>query len=137
MPGTLSNVPGAETEVFFPGEKGLLWTDVIVSGTLDNPREDLTQRLIAAAGMRMFELLPETGELALKYSGRVLDGEFADLISENGDEVIRQGKALLEQGKALIDKDGKLSEEAEELLRQGEDAVRGLGGLLDSLRSRE
>ncbi len=71
VPGTLSNIPGAETDVFKPGELGLLWTDLRVSGTLDDPEEDLTERLIEAAGLRMFDRIPESGEKVLKFTRSV------------------------------------------------------------------
>jgi len=67
-PGTLSHIPGAETKVFIRGEKGLLWSPLRITGTMDNPEEDLSKRMIAAAGERMFELVPETGLLALKFA---------------------------------------------------------------------
>lgn len=67
-PGTLSHIPGAETKVFLRGEKGLLWSPLHITGTMDDPKEDLSERMIAAAGERMFELVPETGVLALKFA---------------------------------------------------------------------
>lgn len=73
VPGILSHVPGAEEKVFLPSNNankmGLLWTNVNVSGTTDFPREDLTARLIAAAGDRLFEIVPETGKKVLLFSG--------------------------------------------------------------------
>ena len=49
-PGTLATIPGAETDVFLPGERGLVWAPLRITGTLDDPKEDLTDRLIDAAG---------------------------------------------------------------------------------------
>jgi hypothetical protein len=77
IPGTLARIPGAETKVFLPGERGLLWTSLHVTGTLDNPEEDLTNRLIAAAGMRMFELVPETGEHVLRFTQNAMSADAA------------------------------------------------------------
>lgn len=71
-PGTLSRIPGAETVVFQPGPSGLLWTPLRITGTLDDPREDLSERLIAAAGVRMFEIIPETGERVLRHTRTLL-----------------------------------------------------------------
>lgn len=76
-PGTLSTIPGAETDVFLPGERGLLWTPLHITGSLDDPKEDLTDRLIAAAGQRMFDQIPETGEKVIKFTQSVL-GESPD-----------------------------------------------------------
>jgi len=75
-PGTLAAIPGAETVVFHPGERGLLWTPLRLSGTLDDPQEDLSERLIAAAHSRMFDVIPETGEKVLKFTRSIL-GESA------------------------------------------------------------
>jgi hypothetical protein len=124
-PGTLARIPGAETKVFVPGERGLLWTDVRVTGTVDDPREDLSERLILAAGLRMFEVLPETGEKVLKYTNRVVDPEVVGrLTGENG--LIDQGRGLIESGKGLLDGEGDLLDKAGETLRQGTDVVRGV-----------
>ena len=71
-PGTLATIPGAETDVFLAGERGLLWAPLRITGTLDDPDEDLTDRLVAAAGARMFDVLPETGERVIKYSRTLL-----------------------------------------------------------------
>jgi len=90
-PGTLSRIPGAETVVFQSGDHGLLWTTLRVSGTLDEPNEDLTNRLIAAAGMRMFEILPETGERVLRNT-RTLLGELPQNAVERALDVLGRGK---------------------------------------------
>lgn len=95
LPGTLANIPGAETHVFTPGEKGLLWAPLRLTGTLDKPREDLSDRLIAAAGMRMLETLPETGEKVIKYTRSV--------IGDNPSKTVEKG---VEKGVELIEKSG-------------------------------
>lgn len=71
-PGTLAAIPGAETVVFLPGERGLLWSPLHISGTLDDPQEDLSERLVAAAHNRMFDVIPETGEKVLKFTRSIL-----------------------------------------------------------------
>lgn len=72
VPGVLSNIPGAEEKIFLPennaNKMGLLWTNVNLSGTTKSPREDLTARLVAAAGERLFEIIPGKGKKALKFS---------------------------------------------------------------------
>ncbi len=105
VPGTLSHIPGAETKVFLRGDKGLLWAPLHITGTVDNPKEDLTDRMIAAAGERMFELVPETGKMALKFAhdstvefpgkavdaaGKILNGDPASAVEE-GVGIIRDG----------------------------------------------
>ncbi len=71
-PGTLAAIPGAETVVFLPGERGMLWSPLHISGTLDDPEEDLTKRLMDAAQNRMFDVIPETGEKVLKFTRSIL-----------------------------------------------------------------
>lgn len=102
-PGTLAHLPGAETKVFQPGELGLLWTPLAISGTLDSPQEDLSERLIAAAGERMFEIVPETGQWALKYSGQAI-GESTRLILENQGVILDSGQKILDQANGLLRK---------------------------------
>lgn len=101
-PGTLARIPGAETEVFQAGERGLMWTTLRITGTLDKPREDLTDRLIAAAGGRMFELLPETGEKVIRYS-RTLAGDAAPKVIEEGVRVLEQGQDIIRGANGVLD----------------------------------
>jgi hypothetical protein len=94
VPGTLSRIPGAETDVFQPGELGLLWTPLHVTGTLSDPKEDLTNRLIEAAGLRMFDMVPESGEKVFKFTKSVL--------GENPSETIGKGIEIIEKGEDVI-----------------------------------
>lgn len=103
-PGTLARIPGAETHVFAPGERGLLWTPLRITGTLDDPKEDLTDRLISAAGLRMFDVIPETGEKVIKFS--------RSLIGETPGKAVDQGVKIIERGA---------------------DVVEGVGGVLDGI----
>lgn len=57
-PGTLQWIPGAEQKVFVTAEDGFLWTPVRLTGTLDEPSEDLTSRLIAGAVEKLVEDVP-------------------------------------------------------------------------------
>lgn len=93
-PGTLANIPGAETDVFLPGERGLLWTPLRITGTLDDPKEDLTDRLIAAAGLRMFDVIPETGEKVIKFTRSV--------IGENPSKAVDQGMKIIDEGTKAV-----------------------------------
>ncbi len=111
VPGTLKNIPGAETDVFKPGSHGLLWTDLHVTGTLEDPEEDLTDRLVDAAGMRMFENLPETGDQVLKFSKSVL--------GEAPDRAIEESRKLLER--------------SDDVIREADDVIRGAGGVIKGL----
>jgi len=93
-PGTLASIPGAETDVFIAGERGLLWAPVRVTGTLDDPKEDLTERLITAAGLRMFEQLPDSGEKVIKFTRSV--------IGSDSNKVLYKGVKIIEENADLI-----------------------------------
>lgn len=101
VPGTLANIPGAETHVFKSGRFGLLWAPIHVTGTLSEPKEDLTQRLTDAAGARMFELLPETGEQVFKFTRNAL-GESPIKIIENGTDVIEKSGDVIKGAGGII-----------------------------------
>lgn len=107
-PETLSGIPGANNRVFVesnPGAPpGLQWTRVHIVGTLDAPMEDLSSRLIGAAGMSLLLdtpgaivgqgaetlLKPVLGEDAAKLPGKVING--ASGVIENG---VNAGSGLL------------------------------------------
>jgi len=97
MPGTLAHIPGAETKVFVRGDKGLLWSSLRITGTIDDPQEDLSDRMIAAAGERMFELVPETGMMALKFAHDSATQLPAKAL-ETGVDVIREGSDTIQEG---------------------------------------
>lgn len=107
LPGTLSHIPGAEDKVFLPGKEGMSWATVIIGGTADNIEEDLTERLIAAAGDRMFELIG--GQQVLKFGGKAIE-EFSkngaagvvDHGRKTGEDLAGQGLQLLEAGAGAI-----------------------------------
>ena len=101
-PGTLATIPGAETDVFVPGERGLLWAPLRVTGTLDNPEEDLTGRMITAAGIRMLENFPESSEKVLEIAESLLGGSSSKTmdegikILEDRSETVREVTGILE-----------------------------------------
>ncbi len=120
VPGTLSTIPGAETHVFMPGTHGLLWAPLHITGTLDDPKEDLTNRLVEAAGLRMFEQIPETGEQVLKFTRNAL--------GETPAVVIEQGRVLLDAGGKVIENSDKLIDGGEKVIEEAEGIFRGLLG---------
>lgn len=107
-PETLSGIPGANNRVFVESNPaappGLQWTRVRILGTLDAPLEDLSSRLIGAAGMSLLLdtpgtivgqgaetlLKPVLGEDAAKLPGKVING--ATGVIENG---VNAGTGLL------------------------------------------
>ncbi len=109
-PETLRWIPGADSRVFVEnnpaGPPGMLWTRLRVAGTLDLPLEDLSARLLGAAGMSLLfdtpgkilqqdaaELLkPIVGEDSAKVPGKMIDG--AGGLLENG---VNTGAGLINQ----------------------------------------
>lgn len=100
-PGTLAQIPGAEEDVFSPGERGLLWAPMHLTGTLDDPKEDLSERLMAAAGARMFEIIPATGVKVLKYTQQAV--EEAATGSGVVNKAVEAGGKVLETGSGAVD----------------------------------
>ncbi|MGJ8643948.1 MAG: hypothetical protein ACSHX9_11110 [Luteolibacter sp.] len=95
VPGLLANLPGAETHVFKPGERGMLWTPVHITGTIDDPEEDLSERLIIAAGFRILDGLPQGADKVVEITKSVL--------GENPEEVLDKGKKIIDEGEKVID----------------------------------
>ena len=89
-PGTMRWIPGAERLVFTEERDGFLWAPMSLAGTLAEPREDLSARLIAAAGEAVISDLPagvlDAAQELLKPGGEK---------SGNGN-LIDQGKKALE-----------------------------------------
>jgi len=54
-PTSLRWIPGSQARVFTVERNGYVWTPVRVTGQLDNLKEDLSQRLITAAGTEILE----------------------------------------------------------------------------------
>ncbi|MDX1679920.1 MAG: hypothetical protein R3242_04235 [Akkermansiaceae bacterium] len=108
-PGTLASIPGAEEHVFLPGERGgLRWTPIRVTGTLSQPRHDLTERLVAAAGRRLLQALPEATLESMLIGKDVVDQSSQRAIREGfrlldgGAEVIEGGVDVIEEGAGII-----------------------------------
>lgn len=98
-PGTLRWIPGAERQVFTEDKDGFLWTPMTLTGTVEEPKEDLSGRLVAAAGTEILKNLPE-GLLneAQKFLNPASANEAA---GEKGDGSATD--AIIETGKPLID----------------------------------
>lgn len=128
-PGTLSHIPGAEEKVFLPGKDAMGWATVNIGGTLSDVEEDLSARLIEAAGERMFELVG--GKQALKLGGEtlqnltgiklpVLGGE-----EENEDESEEKGGNLIDQGKGILDEVTAPAKVGKDVIGQGLQGILG------------
>jgi hypothetical protein len=126
-PGTLGHIPGAEDKVFTPGKEGMSWTTVKVGGTLDNVTEDLSDRMIAAAGQRLFEMIG--GEMMLKFGGGAVENldvlkqlpnvGVGNSVQDASSSIIESSQELLESGELLTDP-----------VQSGADIIQsGLGGL--------
>lgn len=87
-PGTLRWIPGAEQKVFVTSENGFLWTPLKLAGTLDEPSEDLSNRLIAGAVEHMVEEVPQK---AIDTANEVIKNPTAA-----PGTVIDEGKKLLD-----------------------------------------
>lgn len=90
-PGTLRWIPGAERKVFVEEKDGFLWAPMTVAGTMGEPKEDLSGRLVAAAGEAILQDLP----------AGVLE-EAEKLLGTEGASESATG-TLLETGKPLLD----------------------------------
>lgn len=89
-PGTMRWIPGAERLVFVEDREGFRWAPLHLTGTTSEPKEDLSSRLIAAAGESIISELP----------GGLLEGA-QGLLNPGGDpaktgEIIEQGKRMLD-----------------------------------------
>ncbi|MEX2580803.1 MAG: translocation/assembly module TamB domain-containing protein [Verrucomicrobiales bacterium] len=82
-PGTMRWIPGAERSVFTEERDGFRWAPMKLAGTLAEPREDLTARLVAAAGAAIVEDLPngildEAWKLLGPEEGRATPSEMSE-----------------------------------------------------------
>ncbi len=89
-PGTLRWIPGAERQVFVESRDGFLWTPMTISGSVSDPKEDLSGRLIAAAGVAILKELPEG---LLNEAQKFLDPGSA---TEGSGDLIEQGRGILD-----------------------------------------
>lgn len=83
-PGTLRWIPGAEQKVFTHAENGFLWTPLEISGSLDQPRENLSARLAGAAVESLVEDAPNQATDAAK-------------------KMLRDPSSVIDSGKKLLD----------------------------------
>ncbi len=110
-PETLRWMPGAQNHVFTDASvgkvPGFVWTHVVLSGTLDSPKEDLSNRLLVAMGRAVLLDVPM----------EVL-GTGTDVISKTGGAAAQGGKAVFDGGDEIIQGAG-------EAASKGLDALKG------------
>ncbi|MCU0749939.1 MAG: hypothetical protein MUF13_10390, partial [Akkermansiaceae bacterium] len=67
-----------------------------------DPKEDLTDRLVAAAGLRMFDVIPETGEKVIRFSRSIL-GDSPAKVVDKGVKIIEDSRDVVEGVGGIID----------------------------------
>ncbi len=96
----------------------MLWTPLHITGTLNAPREDLTERLMGGAGKALLnapaEVVGKAGEVLLSP---VLGG---DLAKKPGDVLKGTTEILTNPGDAV--------KKANDAAEKGIDLLKGLGG---------
>lgn len=107
VPGLLARIPAAEEVIFKEPKDGLLWTTLYLDGPLSDIGKQLSRRLFDAARERMFQILPESGQIALKHTGVAVDEATAIIIEDIkmlGDDEL----SLLERMQRSVESGGKL-----------------------------
>ncbi len=68
---TLQWIPGSREKVFTSAKDGYLWAHLTLGGTVENPREDLSGRLVSAMGQAVIE---QGGKLIEQMPGSAVEG---------------------------------------------------------------
>lgn len=99
-PETLRWLPGAQNRIFIEtnpqGPSGLNWARVKVAGTRSAPQEDLSSRLIGAAGMSL--LLDSPGTIVNKASDTLLKPVLGEDAAKLPGQIINGTTKALEEG---------------------------------------
>jgi hypothetical protein len=121
-PETLSWIPGAQQHVFTStnpsAPAGMIWTPLHISGSVDSPREDLTERLIGGAGKA---LLNAPAEVVGKAGETLLKPVLGDDLSKKPGEVMKSATEVLTNP-------GDATQKATEAAGKGIDLLKGIGG---------
>lgn len=143
VPGVLRHIPGAEQKIFLPGKDQLLWASVKISGTLEDIEEDLSERMFLAAGMRMFEVIPETGLQVLRFTSEGIESvalpegfePLSELLNATG---LGEGANLAEEGipkfplkENVQNVPVEILEESQNLLESSLEGIEKLGNLFE------
>ncbi len=73
-PGSLQWLPGAQAKVFTVSRGGYLWSPLHLTGPVDHPKDDLTDRLIAAAQDAVIDGVKQQATEVLKNGKDVTKG---------------------------------------------------------------
>lgn len=88
-PASLQWLPGSQEKVFTVAHGGYLWTTMRLTGAVDHPNEDLTQRLVAAAGGTLIDtvqsLIQEVPKTDLPDVPKKLIDDFVTPLIKEGD----------------------------------------------------
>lgn len=79
-PGSLAWLPGSQEKVFTTARDGYVWTAMRLTGPVDAPREDLSGRLVAAAGNTVMEKATDVTRDAIQTGKEAAKGLF-DLVT--------------------------------------------------------
>jgi hypothetical protein len=71
---SLQWLPGSQERVFTESRDGYLWTPMRLTGPVNNPTDDLTARLAAAAGEAVLDTAQKSVKDAIKTGSEVLKG---------------------------------------------------------------
>ena len=82
-PTTLQWLPGSQDRVFTVARNGYVWTPVRLTGPVDAPSEDLSPRLVAAAGGAVIEKVESTARDAIQIGRDAAKGAL-DLLFPSG-----------------------------------------------------
>jgi hypothetical protein len=104
-------IPGSQSHVFTetrPGSPGLVWTTVHVSGPIDRPQEDLSNRLLAALGKSLLldtplGIVDGAVDTGAGVGGKVLENG-VDILGEAPRKAVETGVDVL---KSLVPGLGK------------------------------
>ena len=132
----LTNIPGAETIVFKAGKDKLHWATVNIGGVIGDIKEDLTDRLIAAAGRRMVEGALEMGGALLKPEMRekIMDAPSDVLDIIDGEKSLKDGlNGLLNFNKKKTTEKEDQTEEEDDKQKEEEEENKGLFPKLPSI----
>ena len=98
-PETLRWIPGAQGQVFTDSRAsapGFVWTTVQLSGTMNDPREDLSNRLLAAAGKALIDAPLGVAQKGVEILGN--SSAPAKAATETSKEIIKTGTDVLQKG---------------------------------------